>query len=154
MHRRSFSQILSQLSTLLCLIPAAALGLNELLTILAPAAPKWYPLGVQFKLSTFDLHEIEKEFQGQSKPAEQLEQMTKLVVERSEPKPTWRMVVDGLRGIQENSLAQEVETKFCELGPAVMCTYYVYVSVLHIRIYYVCITICHCDLSAQDTVCC
>ncbi len=94
--------------------PSSDRDLNSIVAALTPVAPKWYSLGLQFKLSALDLHEIDRDFGGQSKPLEQLEEVVKVFLERREHKPSCKEVVDGLRGIQEADLANTVEEKYCE----------------------------------------
>lgn len=76
------------------------------MTVLTPIASKWRHFSAYLKLTPLELH---------GKPTEQLEKLVKLILEQSNPKPTWRMIVDGLCRIRENSLADELEQKYCEM---------------------------------------
>ncbi len=94
--------------------PSSDCDLNDIMAALTPIAPKWYSLGLQFKLTASDLHEIDRDFGGQSKPVEQLGEVVKVFLEHREHKSLWKEVADGLRGIQEAELAKSVEEKYCE----------------------------------------
>ena len=69
---------------------------------------KWYQLGLQLKISDRDLDIIEHDTNGVEDRLRKMFQKWLQVCE----KPSWGLIVNALRTIDEISLASEVEHKF------------------------------------------
>ena len=87
-------------------------GLNDLQQLLQPVAGKWYQFGLQLDMNSTVLHEIEHE--TEKTPDEHMEEVLKHCLNRTEPKLTWRKVVNAVRGIEEGQLADNMEKQYCE----------------------------------------
>ena len=74
-------------------------------------APKWYDLGLQLGVPDSTLRIIEKDCQNNCKDA-----IRKMIHEWLHlcSKPTWRTVALSLRTIHMDSLANDVERKYCQ----------------------------------------
>ena len=90
-----------------------ALTLKAAVNALHSVCPKWYNIGVQLEVPTFQLKNIEKKT---SDAVDQLRDTLDYWINKV-PSPSWRHVVDALEApsIGENRLAEELEKKYC--GP-------------------------------------
>ena len=84
---------------------------------LISAQNQWYDLGLALDLSSSTLDSI-KGKKDSTKVC--LREMLKEWLKRTNPKPSWRAVVEGLRDVtvEENQLAEEVEKKYCSSASA------------------------------------
>ena len=79
---------------------------------LQSAAPKWYTLGLELGVDGTLLHQIELET-GQ-KPSYYLNEMLKLWVEREDPRPSWRALIEALKKKDEMELANRLQEQYGE----------------------------------------
>ena len=73
---------------------------------------KWYHLGLELHLDPNDLDSIESSCRGN--PSDCLLDTLKLFLKRTQPKPTWKMIVDavGSRSVGHGLLADHIKTKY------------------------------------------
>ena len=71
---------------------------------------EWFKLGLKLGVKKFDLEVIEKNKHLDIEGG--LEAMLRKWL-RSSKDPTWKAVVEALRQLDEEELAQELETQFC-----------------------------------------
>ena len=115
----------------------ASSDLHKVLKELISAHNKWYNLGLALGLPSSTLDSIKAQYDSTK---DCLREMSKEWLKRTNPKPSWRAVIVGLRDVtvEENQLAEEVEMKYCyetvstSKGLILMCIYqYYYVILLH-----------------------
>ena len=70
---------------------------------------KWYHLGLQLDISSHDLDIIEHDTSGVEDRLKQMFQKWLKVCE----KPSWRLMVNALRTIDEKALANKLEQAYC-----------------------------------------
>ena len=80
---------------------------------------KWYNIGVQLEVPTFQLKIIEK------KTNDLMDQLRDTLDYwmSNEPSPSWRHLVDALKApsVGENRLAKEIEEKYCSQDQQYSC---------------------------------
>ena len=88
-----------------------ALTLKDAINALHSVCPKWYNIGVQLEVPTFQLKNIEK------KSSDLMDQLCDTLDYwmRNDSSPSWSQIVDALKGpsVGENCLAVEIEEKYC-----------------------------------------
>ena len=86
-----------------------AFQLDELVNV----HERWYPLGLQLKVSAKMLDRIEAQF---SDSRERLQEMLKTWLTISD-NPSWKTVTDALRSqsVSRNQIADYLETKYCSM---------------------------------------
>ena len=97
----------------------AALTLKATINALHSVCPKWYNIGVQLEVPTFQLRNIEK------KSSDLMDQLRDTLDYwmNNNPSPSWRHLVDALRApsVGEKQLAKEIEEKYCSLEEQSSC---------------------------------
>ena len=90
----------------------ASSDLHKVLKELISAHNKWYNLGLALGLPSSTLDSIKAQYDSTK---DCLREMSKEWLKRTNPKPSWRAVVVGLRDVtvEENQLAEKVEKKYC-----------------------------------------
>ena len=92
-----------------CAAPTLKAAINALHSV----CPKWYNIGVQLDVPTFQLKSIEK------KTSDSMDQLRDTLDYwmNNEPSLSWRHLVDALKApsVGENRLAEDLEEKYC--GP-------------------------------------
>ena len=87
--------------------------LKATINALHSVCPKWYNIGVQLEVPTFQLKIIEK------KTNDSMDQLRDTLDfwMSNEPSPSWRHLVDALKApsVGEDQLAEEIEEEYC--GP-------------------------------------
>ena len=90
-----------------------ALRLKAAINALHSVSHKWYTIGVQLDVPTFQLKNIQK------KSSDSVDQLLHTLDYwmNNDPLPSWRHLVDALKApsVDENRLAGEIEEKYC--GP-------------------------------------
>lgn len=83
------------------------------------AATKWYPLGLQLGLGSNALHAVELETDKDQ--SHYLNEMLRLWMEREDPRPSWRAVIEALKKNDGTELANRLQEKYgewyCTLAP-------------------------------------
>ena len=74
--------------------------------------PKWYNIGVQLEVPTFQLKNIEKKT---SDLMDQLRDTLDYWMDH-DASPSWRHLIDALKApsVGENRLAEEIDEKYCD----------------------------------------
>ena len=88
------------------------LDLKTVQDALKSAASKWYALGLQLGFSSTTLHAVESE-RGQE-PSYYLNEMLKLWLEREDPRPSWRVLIEALKKNDETELANRLQEQYGE----------------------------------------
>ena len=88
------------------------LDLNTVQDALQSAASKWYALGLQLGLSATTLHEVELEREKES--SYYLNEMLKSWLEREDPRPSWRALIEALKKKEETELANRLQEQYGE----------------------------------------
>ena len=87
------------------------LTLKAAINVLHSVCPKWYNIGVQLEVPTFQLKNIEK------KTSDLMDQLRDTLDYwmNNDSSPSWRHLVDALKApsVGENRLAKEIEEKYC-----------------------------------------
>ena len=88
------------------------LTLKAAINALHSVCPKWYNIGVQLEVPTFQLRNIERKTNDSM---DQLRDMLDFWMSNN-PSPTWRCLVDAMEApsVGEKQLAKEIERKYCE----------------------------------------
>ena len=85
--------------------------LKATINALHPVCPKWYNIGVQLDVPTFQLKNIEK------KTSDSMDQLRDTLDYwmSNDPSPSWRHLVDALKApsVGEKRLAEEIKEKYC-----------------------------------------
>ena len=103
-----------------------ALTLKAAINALHSVCHKWYNIGVQLEVPTFQLRNIEK------KSSESMEQLRDTLDYwmNNDPSPSWRHLVDALKApsVGENRLAREIKKKQsdCDESETVWCHHGMY----------------------------
>ena len=86
--------------------------LKAAINALCSACPKWYNIGVQLEVPTFQLRNIESKLNDSM---DQLRDMLDFWMSNN-PSPSWRCLVDAMEApsVGEKQLAKEIERKYCE----------------------------------------
>ena len=89
-----------------------ALTLKTAINALHSVCPKWYNIGVQLEVPTFQLRNIESKLNDSM---DQLRDMLDFWIS-NDPSPSWRCLVDAMEApsVGEKQLAKEMERKYCE----------------------------------------
>ena len=87
------------------------LDLNTVQDALQSVAQKWYTLGLQLGLSGTTLHAVESET---GKELSYLSEMLKLWLEREDPRPSWRALIEALKNNNETELANRLQEQYGE----------------------------------------
>ena len=74
---------------------------------LSTVAPKWMILGSKFRMKTEELLQVQEKCRGQS-PQHHLAEMLRIWQEN---RPSWRMVVNALKGMDEKDLAARLQAQ-------------------------------------------
>ena len=92
-------------------ITGTALTLKAAINALYSVRPKWYNIGVQLDIPTFQLKIIERK---SSDLMDQLRDMLGYWISNN-PSPSWRDLADALKtpSVGESRLAQEIDAKYC-----------------------------------------
>ena len=95
----------------------ASSDLHKVLKELISAHNKWYNLGLALGLPSSTLDSIKAQYDSTK---DCLREMLKEWLKRTNPIPSWRATVEGLRDVtvEENQLAEEVEKKYCSSASA------------------------------------
>ena len=88
------------------------IDLNTVQDALQSAAQKWYPLGLQLGLSSNALHAVELETDKDH--SYYLNEMLRVWMEREDPRPSWRAVIEALKKNDETELANRLQEKYGE----------------------------------------
>ena len=88
------------------------IDLNTVQDALQAAAKKWYDLGLQLELGGHTLHVVELE-KGKD-PSYYLNEMLRVWMEREDPRPSWRAVIEALKKNDETELANRLQEKYGE----------------------------------------
>ena len=82
------------------------------------ARTKWYNVGLKLGVESHTLDSIKAEFND---PIECLREVFKPWLKGTNPRATWRALIDALRSclIGEDKLADQLEAKFCATGQSV-----------------------------------
>ena len=88
------------------------IDLNTVQDALQSAAQKWYPLGLQLGLSSNALHAVELETDKDH--SYYLNEMLRVWMEREDPRPSWRAVIEALKKNNETELANRLQEKYGE----------------------------------------
>ena len=103
----------------MCILCFPGLTLKAAINALHSVCHKWYNIGVQLEVPTFQLKNIEK------KTNDSMDQLRDTLDcwMNNEPSPSWRHLVDALKApsVSENRLAKEIEVKYC--GPEEQSSY-------------------------------
>jgi len=95
------------------------LTLKAAINALHSVCPKWYNIGVQLEVPTFQLKNIEK------KSSDLMDQLRDTLDYwmSNDLSPSWRNLVDALKApsVGENRLAKEIEEKYCGLEEQRSC---------------------------------
>ena len=86
------------------------LDLNTVQDALQSVAQKWYTLGLQLDLSSTTLHAVESE--RDKEPSYYLNEMLKSWLEREDPKPSWRALIEALKKNDETELANRLQEQY------------------------------------------
>ena len=89
------------------------LDLNTVQDALQSAAQKWYTLGLQLGLSSPVLHAVESETGKEL--SYYLSEMLKSWVEREDPRPSWRALIEALKKNDETELANRLQEQYGKL---------------------------------------
>lgn len=90
-------------------------SLEDLQRCLSSIAPKWYQLGLKLRLSSAELHDIEKKFlkkKSRNKNQTYLTEMLKLWLAKAHVSPNWSGLIIGLRGVEEKELADQLKEQY------------------------------------------
>ena len=90
-----------------------ALTLKTVFNALHPVSHKWFSIGLQLDVPTFQLKIIKKDVTG---AVEQLQDMLEYWMNNaSDPFPSWKVLVDALKApiVGESRLAKELEERHC-----------------------------------------
>ena len=79
---------------------------------LQSAASKWYALGLQLGLSGTTLHTVESETGKEQ--SYYLNEILKLWLEREDPRPSWRALIEALKKKEETELANRLQEQYGE----------------------------------------
>ena len=76
------------------------------------ARAKWYYLCLTLQLDPDELDSIDKTCRGN--PGDCLMEALKIFLKKSQPKPTWKMIVDALKspGVGFGMLAEQIQEKY------------------------------------------
>ena len=87
------------------------LTLKAAINALHSVCPKWYNIGVQLEVPTFQLRNIERK---SSDSMDQLRDMLDYWISNN-PSPSWRGLVDAMEApsVGEKLLAKEIKKKYC-----------------------------------------
>ena len=88
------------------------IDLNTVQDALQSAAQKWYDLGLQLELGGHTLHVVESET-GKDH-SYYLNEMLRVWMEREDPRPSWRAVIEALKKNDETELANRLQEKYGE----------------------------------------
>ena len=90
-------------------------AINELHSV----CPKWYNIGIQLDIPTFQLKIFE---QKTSTSMDQLRDTLDYWI-NNDPSPSWRILVDALKApsVGEKRLAEEIEKKYCDPEEQSIC---------------------------------
>ena len=88
------------------------LDLDTVQDALQSVAQKWYTLGLQLGLDCTLLHQIELE--TCQKSSYYLSEMLKLWLEREDPRPSWRALIEALKNNNETELANRLQEQYGE----------------------------------------
>ena len=96
-------------------VPTLKVAINALHSV----CPKWYNIGVQLQVPTFQLKNIKKK---RSDSMDQLRDTLDYWIS-NDAFPSWRHLVDALKApsVGENRLAKEIEEKYCDLEKQNSC---------------------------------
>ena len=125
------------------------LTLKAAINALHSVCHKWYNIGVQLEVPTFQLKNIEK------KTNDSMDQLRDTLDcwMNNDLSPSWRHLVDALKApsVSEKRLAKEVEDKYCDSGEGtcddsevIQCRQGMYVC-MYVRMY-ICMYACSCRL--------
>ena len=96
-------------------VPTLKAAINTLYSV----SCKWYNIGVQLEVPTFQLKIIEK------KSSDLMDQLhdTLDYWMNNDPSASWRHLVDALKApsVGENRLAEEIQRKYCDLEEQSSC---------------------------------
>ena len=95
----------------MCILCFPALTLKAAINALHSVCDKWYTIGVQLEVPTFELRNIvKKSVHSMDQLCDTLDYWMNKV-----SSPTWRHLVDALKApsVSENRLAEEIEKKYC-----------------------------------------
>ena len=97
----------------------AALTLKATINALHSVCPKWYNIGVQLEVPTFQLKIIEKK---SSDLMDQLRDTLDYWMSNN-TSPSWRHLVDALKApsVGEKRLAEEIEDEYCDVEEESSC---------------------------------
>ena len=96
----------------LCLHAGKVPTLKAAINVLHSVCPKWYNIGVQLEVPTFQLKNIEKK----SSDSMDMLRDTLDYWMNNNLSPSWRCLVDALKApsIDENRLAKEIKENYCD----------------------------------------
>ena len=87
--------------------------LKTAINALHSVCPKWYNIGVQLEVPTFQLKNIERK----SSALDSMDQLRDTLDHwmSNDSSPSWSHIVDALKApsVGENRLAEEIEEKYC-----------------------------------------
>ena len=96
-----------------------ALTLKAAINALHSVCPKWYNIGVQLEVPTFQLKIIEK------KSSDLMDQLRDTLDywRNNDPSASWRHLVDALKApsVGEKRLAEEIEEEYCDVEEESSC---------------------------------
>ena len=95
----------------MCILCFPALTLKAAINALHSVCDKWYTIGVQLEVPTFELRNIvKKSVHSMDQLCDTLDYWMNKV-----SSPTWRHLVDALKApsVSENRLAEEIAKKYC-----------------------------------------
>ena len=126
-------------------VPTLKAAINALHSV----SCKWYNIGVQLEVPTFQLKIIEK------KSSDSMDQLRDTLEHwmSNNPSPSWRHLVDALKAprVGENWLAEEIKEKHCDLEEQSSCDELrASVQTKYYQGIYICF--CHVDF-ACDQIC-
>ena len=95
------------------------LTLKAAINALHSVCPKWYNIGVQLEVPTFQLKIIEK------KSSDLMDQLRDALDYwmNNDPSPSWRHLVDALKAssVGEKRFTEEVEEEYCDIEEVSSC---------------------------------
>ena len=112
----------------MCILCFPALTLKAAINALHSVCDKWYTIGVQLEVPTFELRNIvKKSVHSMDQLCDTLDYWMNKV-----SSPTWRHLVDALKApsVGENRLAEEIEKKYCDPEAQSKCHQGMHVCIL------------------------
>jgi len=94
-------------------LAGTALSLKTVFNALHPVSHKWFDIGLQLDVPTFQLKIIKTDTTGAK---ERLQAVLDYWVDNAaDPLPSWKVLIDALKAptVGENRLARELEESYC-----------------------------------------